>query len=52
MDTELPLSVGIISGFQVVLALWAWALIVTLHAAWRSLLGPEQDPIREPGPPR
>ena len=43
----------VLSGFQVVMALWAWAVIVLLHAAWRSLLGvPEQDPIRESGPPR
>ena len=49
MDAE---AVGMISGFQAVLALWAWALIVALHAAWRSMLGPEQDPIRESGPPR
>ncbi len=53
MNTETPLSVGMISGFQVVMALWAWALIVLLHAAWRSLTGgAEQDPIRESGPPR
>ena len=52
MEAETALSVGMISGFQVVLVLWAWALIVALHAAWRSMLGPEQDPIRESGPRR
>ena len=52
MSTETALSMGMISGFQVVMALWAWAVLVLLHAAWRSLLGNEQDPIRESGPPR
>ncbi len=53
MNTETPLSVGMISGFQAVMALWVWAVIVLLHAAWRSLLvGAEQHPIRESGPLR
>ena len=53
MSTETHLSVGMISGFQVVMALWAWVVFVLLHAVWRSLPGgTEQDPIRESGPPR
>ena len=52
MSTETHLSVGMISGFQVVMALWAWAVFVLLHALWRSMVGgTEQDPIRESGPP-
>ena len=50
MDNDAQLAAGMISAFQTVLALWAWSLIVTLHAAWRSMLGPEQDPIRRSGP--
>jgi len=39
-----------IDGFQAVVALWIWASMVLLHAIWRSLHGPETDPIRLPGP--
>ena len=52
MNTETTPLVDMLSGFQVVVALWAWAVVVLSHALWRSLLGPEQDPIRESGPPR
>lgn len=52
MSTEGPVSAAIVSGFQVVLSLWAWTLLVSLHAAWRALLGPETDPIRPSGPVR
>jgi len=52
VDADAALAREMISGFQAVLALWAWTLTVTLYAAWRSMLGPEQDPIRPSGPTR
>ena len=39
-----------ITGFQAVIALWAWASIVLLHVVWRSFQGPETDPVRTTGP--
>ncbi len=51
MGTNSHISVGMISGFQVVVGLWGWELTVMLHAVWRSLLRvTAQDPIRESGP--
>jgi hypothetical protein len=52
MDNEAPMTIWMLSGFQAVLVLWAWGLAVVLHAAWRSVLGPEQAPIRPSGPTR
>jgi hypothetical protein len=40
----------IITGFQTVAVLGVWGLTVLLYALWRSLHGPETDPIRPPGP--
>ncbi len=39
-----------ISGFQATVALWSWAGVVVLYAAYRAALRPETDPIRESGP--
>jgi len=39
-----------IDGFQTVVGLWAWVLLVLLHGVWRSLAGPETDPVRPTGP--
>lgn len=39
-----------ITGFQTVLALSAWVVLVLLHALWRGLHGPEADAIRPTGP--
>jgi len=40
----------VIDGFQAVAALWVWAVVMLLHAAWRAVAGPETDPIRPSGP--
>jgi hypothetical protein len=50
MDGETSLSGWVINGFHAVVVLWAWMVLVLLHAAWRSLQGPETDPIRPSGP--
>jgi len=50
MATEVPAPAWIITGFQTVVVLWGWGGLVLLHAAWRSLQGPEVDPIRSSGP--
>ena len=39
-----------ITGFQAMVALWAWAGVVALWASYRVALGRENDPIRESGP--
>jgi hypothetical protein len=50
MGAEAP-SVGwIVDGFEAVVALWFWAVVVLLYAAWRAVQGPETDPIRPSGP--
>ncbi len=40
-----------IDGFQTVILVWLWVALVVIGAAWRSLYGPEIDPIRPAGPP-
>ena len=50
MGAETSLSGWALTGFQVVMATWGWALVVLLHAVWRAFQGPETDPIREAGP--
>ena len=39
-----------ISGFQAIVALWAWVLIVLLHCVFRLWSRPGADPIRPSGP--
>jgi len=50
MTTDIPATGWVLTGFQTVLLLSAWAGAVLLYALWRSLVGPETDPIRESGP--
>jgi hypothetical protein len=50
MSAETSLTGWVITGFQTVAALWVWVVIMLLHAVWRSLHGPETDPIRPSGP--
>jgi len=39
-----------ITGFQAMVALWAWLLIVLLHCVFRLWSHPGADPIRPSGP--
>jgi len=50
MDMGTPIPGWMIDGFQTVVFLWGWVLLVLLHAVWRSLAGPETDAVRETGP--
>jgi hypothetical protein len=50
MGTEPQVAGWVLTGFQVWVALWAWAGLVALHALWRVLHGPETDPVRPSGP--
>jgi hypothetical protein len=46
-----PSTLGwIISGFQFIVFLWIWVVVVLLGGLIRSLYRPEPDPIRPPGP--
>ena len=40
----------LITGFQTVILLYAWAALVGLHVVWRAVVGAEQDEIRPSGP--
>jgi len=50
MATDNHLTGWAINGFQAVVVLWGWMVLVLLHAAWRALQGPDTDPIRPSGP--
>jgi len=50
MIEHAPASGWIVSGFQYVVALWVWTVIVLLNGAIRSAYQPEPDPIRSSGP--
>jgi hypothetical protein len=50
MGTGTPDPGWMITGFQTVVVLWGWVLLVLLHAMWRALAGPQTDPIRPTGP--
>jgi hypothetical protein len=50
MSADTALTGWMINGFQTVVALWVWVFAVLLYAVWRSLHGPETDPIRPSGP--
>ena len=39
-----------INGFQAMLGLWVWGIVVGLYAAYRAITRNETDPIRESGP--
>jgi hypothetical protein len=39
-----------INGFQAMVGLWVWGLVVALHAAYRAITRNETDAIRESGP--
>ena len=40
-----------VNGFHAWVALWVWLGIVLVYGlAWRSLLQPDPDPVRPPGP--
>jgi hypothetical protein len=40
----------VINGFQAMVALWAWVLIVLLYCVFRLWNRPAADPIRASGP--
>jgi hypothetical protein len=40
----------LISGFQTMVLLYAWAALVALHVVWRAAVGIEEDEIRPSGP--
>ena len=50
MEMGTPIPGWMIDCFQTVVGLRAWVLLVLLHAVWRSLAGPETDPVRPTGP--
>ena len=50
MGNESQLVGWMLNGFQTWVALWAWGSLVLLHVLWRTLHGPETDPVRASGP--
>jgi hypothetical protein len=40
----------VITGFQAMVGLWAWLLIMLLHCVFRLASRPGADPIRPSGP--
>jgi hypothetical protein len=50
MSADISHTGWVVTGFQSVVALWVWGVLVLLHALWRALHGPETDAIRPAGP--
>ena len=40
----------LVSGFEVIVFIWAWVALALLHGLWRSMWKPAADPIRPAGP--
>jgi hypothetical protein len=50
MNTHAEMAGWMIQGFDAWVALWAWTVLVLVHAFGRSLIRPAPDRIRVSGP--